>query len=62
MFIRFFRNDDYVIIKLWYGEEWFMQIDSHMTFAQDWDALSIEMLENAPSNKPGKILLNVNMR
>ena len=61
MFIRFFRND-YVIIKLWYGEEWFMQIDSHMTFAQDWDALSIEMLENAPSNKPGKILLNVNMR
>ena len=38
--------------KLWYGEEWFMQIDSHMTFAQDWDALSIQMLENAPSNKP----------
>ena len=29
-----------------------MQIDAHMTFAQDWDALSIEMLEDAPSKKP----------
>ena len=29
-----------------------MQIDAHMTFAQDWDALSVEMLETAPSNKP----------
>ena len=29
-----------------------MQIDSHMTFAQDWDLESITMLKNAPSDKP----------
>ena len=29
-----------------------MQIDSHMTFLQDWDALSIQMLLKAPSQKP----------
>jgi len=29
-----------------------MQIDSHMTFLQDWDALSVEMLKNAPTKKP----------
>jgi len=38
--------------KLWFGEEWFMQIDSHMTFKQNWDSVSIEMLEKAPSEKP----------
>uniref|UniRef100_A0A6U5LLC7 Uncharacterized protein n=1 Tax=Corethron hystrix TaxID=216773 RepID=A0A6U5LLC7_9STRA len=38
--------------KLWYGESWYMQIDAHMTFAQDWDASSLEMLHTAPSRKP----------
>jgi len=38
--------------KLYTGEEWYMQIDSHMTFAQDWDTESIAMLKNAPSDKP----------
>lgn len=38
--------------KLWGGEQWYMQIDSHMTFAQDWDASSVEMLQNAPTKKP----------
>lgn len=42
----------YFASKLWGGEEWYMQIDSHMTFLQDWDALSIGMLKNAPSKKP----------
>lgn len=42
----------YFASKLWRGEEWYMQIDSHMTFLQDWDALSIEMLKDAPSKKP----------
>ena len=28
----------YMASKLWDGEQWFMQIDAHMTFAQDWDA------------------------
>lgn len=30
----------------------YMQIDSHMTFLQDWDAISVEMLQNAPTKKP----------
>lgn len=42
----------YFASKLWYGEQWFMQIDAHMTFLQDWDHISIEMLQNAPSKKP----------
>lgn len=42
----------YFASKLWYGEQWFMQIDAHMTFLQDWDAISVEMLNKAPSQKP----------
>lgn len=42
----------YFASKLWYGEQWYMQIDSHMTFAQDWDATSLEMMNAAPSEKP----------
>ena len=43
---RFFAS------KLWSGEEWYMQIDSHMTFASGWDSKSTEMLQRAPSSKP----------
>jgi hypothetical protein len=42
----------YFASKLWYGEQWFMQIDSHIFFRQDWDALSVQMLQKAPSKKP----------
>lgn len=42
----------YFASKMWYGEQWFMQTDAHMTFAKDWDATSIRMLEAAPSKKP----------
>jgi [Skp1-protein]-hydroxyproline N-acetylglucosaminyltransferase len=42
----------YFASKLWQGEEWYMQIDSHMSFLQDWDALLMKMLKNAPSQKP----------
>lgn len=42
----------YFASKLWYGEQWFMQTDAHMTFAHDWDAISVEMLQKAPSKKP----------
>lgn len=42
----------YFASKLWYGEQWFMQTDAHMTFAQDWDAISVDMLKKAPSKKP----------
>jgi hypothetical protein len=41
----------YFASKLWYGEQWFMQTDAHMTFAYHWDATSIEMLQRAPSAK-----------
>ncbi|CAB9505093.1 Glycosyltransferase (GlcNAc) [Seminavis robusta] len=42
----------YLASKIWYGEEYYIQIDSHMTFAQSWDAISISSLQKAPSNKP----------
>lgn len=42
----------YFASKLWIGEQWYMQIDSHMSFLQNWDAFSIQMLEKAPSDKP----------
>lgn len=42
----------YFAAKMWMGEQYYMQIDSHMTFLQDWDAMSIEMLKKAPSDKP----------
>ena len=42
----------YFASKLWYGEQWYMQTDAHMTFAKDWDSISIRMLQAAPSDKP----------
>jgi len=42
----------YFASKLWNGEQWYMQIDSHMTFAKNWDAISIQMLKKAPTKKP----------
>jgi [Skp1-protein]-hydroxyproline N-acetylglucosaminyltransferase len=42
----------YFASKLWDGESWFMQIDSHMNFAQGWDSDSVTMLLRAPSDKP----------
>ena len=38
--------------KLWHGESWYMQTDAHMTFLENWDAISIDMLHKAPSEKP----------
>jgi hypothetical protein len=29
-----------------------MQIDAHMNFLQDWDSISVQMLQKAPSDKP----------
>lgn len=42
----------YFASKLWFGEQWFMQTDAHMTFKQDWDAISVDMLKRCPSKKP----------
>lgn len=42
----------YFASKLWSGESWFLQIDSHSTFANHWDSASVHMLQKAPSEKP----------
>jgi hypothetical protein len=42
----------YFASKLWQGEEWYVQTDSHMKFQQHWDESLIQMLKNAPSQKP----------
>lgn len=36
---------------LWQGEEYTLQIDSHMRFVEDWDERMIAMLERCPSDK-----------
>jgi hypothetical protein len=38
--------------KLWRGEEYFLQIDSHCRFEPGWDARYIEMLRACPSPRP----------
>ena len=42
----------YFASKLWQGEEWYVQTDSHMKFQPHWDERLIKMLKNAPSQKP----------
>lgn len=41
-----------LIQKLWQGEEYTLQLDSHHRFAQDWDEQLIEMLKLTDSKKP----------
>ncbi|MBF0325784.1 MAG: methyltransferase domain-containing protein [Alphaproteobacteria bacterium] len=38
--------------SLWAGEEYSLQIDSHMRFIQDWDEVLLDMLKLCPSKKP----------
>jgi hypothetical protein len=38
--------------KLWFGEEYVLQIDSHMRFADGWDRLLLDELAACPSSKP----------
>ncbi len=38
--------------QLWQGEKYTLQIDSHMRFVENWDAILIEMLKQCPSEKP----------
>lgn len=40
------------VMKLWHGEEWFLQVDSHCRFATDWDAKLIEDMRLTESAKP----------
>jgi len=38
--------------KFWQGEEYVMQIDSHMRFCPAWDERALEMLDECPSDRP----------
>jgi Glycosyltransferase (GlcNAc) len=40
------------IQKLWSGEEYTLQLDSHHRFAQDWDEQLLEMMDMTGSDKP----------
>jgi hypothetical protein len=39
-------------MKLWSGEQWFLQIDSHCRFVQSWDTKLIRMMSQTQSPKP----------
>ena len=39
-------------MSLYDGEDWFLQVDSHMDFAPGWDETLITMLAECPSEKP----------
>jgi hypothetical protein len=40
------------VMKLWRGEQWFLQVDSHCRFAIGWDQKLVRMMRHAPSAKP----------
>jgi len=40
------------IMKLWAGEDFFLQIDSHHRFVQDWDGILLSQMERAGAAKP----------
>jgi len=40
------------IMKLWRGEAWFLQVDSHCRFAPQWDELLIRTAAETGSRKP----------
>lgn len=39
-------------MKLWQGEQWFLQIDSHCRFVQGWDTKLIRMMQQTGSERP----------
>jgi Glycosyltransferase (GlcNAc) len=40
------------VMKLWQGERWFLQVDSHCRFASGWDETLIGMMGQTGSPKP----------
>lgn len=42
----------YLSSKFYMGEQYYLQIDSHSEFVQDWDKKLIKMVEDAPSKRP----------
>lgn len=41
----------YLCSHLWEGEEYYLQIDSHMIFNKNWDKTMIDMYQELPHNK-----------
>ncbi|MES2442405.1 MAG: GlcNAc-transferase family protein [Pseudomonadota bacterium] len=39
-------------MRLYGGEDWFLQLDSHHRFAQDWDAVLLDQAEKSGSARP----------
>ena len=39
----------YLAAKLWQGETYFMQVDSHSNFRKGWDATMVEMIKKTPT-------------
>jgi hypothetical protein len=46
------------IMKLWRGEPWFLQVDSHCRFVYGWDRKLIEMAEQLRSNGSPKPIIS----
>uniref|UniRef100_A0A7S3UTW3 Uncharacterized protein n=1 Tax=Heterosigma akashiwo TaxID=2829 RepID=A0A7S3UTW3_HETAK len=42
----------YFASKMWSGQTYYMQIDSHIVFVQNWDKLLLGSLKRAPSPRP----------
>jgi hypothetical protein len=40
------------VMKLWRGESWFLQVDSHCRFARDWDERLLRAMAQTGSPKP----------
>ena len=40
------------VMKLWQGEDWFLQVDSHCRFAAGWDETLLRMITETGSEKP----------
>jgi len=40
------------IMKLWQGEDWFLQLDSHCRFANGWDEMLLRAAADTGSEKP----------
>jgi len=40
------------IMKLWQGEDWFLQLDSHCRFANGWDEMLLRAAADTGSKKP----------
>jgi hypothetical protein len=40
------------IMKLWQGEDWFLQVDSHCRFAPGWDEMLLQAMTETSAEKP----------